>query len=497
MQIELLKFPYSYMEYEKILQIRELKVLLPEIEVLSDDKHNTIISGERINLDNVKELTFYRAYKIDGISYPTRQGLYEKDDTLRAVKQHTRYSTHGIHEYKGKFNPQIVHAIANIFGVQRGHKVLDPFDGSGTTIVECAHAGIEAYGTDINPLACLIANTKVAALKMDVEEASVRLYELKRTLSQPMTINIPEGDERLKYLSNWIPMEILCMLESIRNEVENDDPTIRNFFLVVASDLIRDYSYQEPSDLRIRRRKSPMPEVSFLEAYLQKASKYLQKIEQAQSVEDKSFFPDNHALNCDIKYAKPFGDIKFDAAITSPPYVTALPYIDTQRISLVWLGLCSASEIGRLEASLIGSRELLKSEKNKWASEIAENTGCLPAEIYKLVCSMNESLNENDGFRKQAVPTLVYKYFTEMKSMFINVRSMMKPSGLYGLVVGHNKTTLGGTEYNIDTPYLLAVLAQQCGWQIEELFPLQTYKRYGLNAKNAINRETLIVLRNA
>lgn len=135
MQIELLKFPYSYMEYEKILQIRELKVLLPEIEVLSDDKHNTIISGERINLDNVKELTFYRAYKIDGISYPTRQGLYEKDDTLRAVKQHTRYSTHGIHEYKGKFNPQIVHAIANIFGVQRGHKVLDPFDGSGTTIL--------------------------------------------------------------------------------------------------------------------------------------------------------------------------------------------------------------------------------------------------------------------------------------------------------------------------------------------------------------------------
>lgn len=54
MQIELLKFPYSYMEYEKILQIRERKVLLPEIEVLSDDKHNTIISGERINLDNTR-----------------------------------------------------------------------------------------------------------------------------------------------------------------------------------------------------------------------------------------------------------------------------------------------------------------------------------------------------------------------------------------------------------------------------------------------------------
>ena len=88
MQIELLKFPYSYMEYEKVLQMRELNVLLPRIDVLSDDKHCTIISGERINLDNAKELTFYRAYKIDGISHPTRQGLYEKDDTLKATKQH-------------------------------------------------------------------------------------------------------------------------------------------------------------------------------------------------------------------------------------------------------------------------------------------------------------------------------------------------------------------------------------------------------------------------
>ena len=33
-----------------------------------------------------------------------------------------------------------------------------------------------------------------------------------------------------------------------------------------------------------------MPESKLLEAYLQKASKYLQKIEQAQSVEDKSLF---------------------------------------------------------------------------------------------------------------------------------------------------------------------------------------------------------------
>ena len=75
---------------------------------------------------------------------------------------------------------------------------------------------------------------------------------------------------------------------------------------------------------------------------------------------------------------------------------------------------------------------------------------------------MNDSLNEKDGFRKQAVPTLVYKYFAEMKAMFINVRPMIKTNGLYGLVVGHNKTTLGGTEYNIDIPYLLSTQFDIC-----------------------------------
>lgn len=495
MQVELIKFKYPYMEYEKTLQKRELEILVPEAEVLSDTKSKTIISGGNINLDNIKELTFYRAFKVDDCVHLTRQAMYEEDETLSATKQHTRYSTHGLHEYKGKFNPQIVHAVANIFGVNKGQVVLDPFNGSGTTILECAHAGILAYGTDINPMACFIANTKVDSLQINVQEAYAFLDELKDYLLSPEPI-VSENDVRLKYLESWIPKDTLCVLETLKNKTKDTDMCIRNFLLLVASDLIRDYSYQEPSDLRIRRRKSPFPETPFVDAYIQNVHKYLKKIGQVQTIKDSSFFPSNHAVNCDIKNSKPFEQLKFDAAITSPPYVTALPYIDTQRISLVWLGLCEATEIASLEASLIGSREIQKSEKIKWAEIIAENKSDLPDEIYSLVCSMNESLNEKDGFRKQDVPTLVYKYFTEMKDMFINVRSMMKPKGVYGLVVGHNKTTLGGKEYCLDTPYLLSVIAKNCGWQVEELFPLQTYKRYGLNAKNAISKETLIVLRN-
>ena len=150
MQIELLKFPYVYMEYEKELQARELSALLPNAIIISDNKHSTIISVDNTELSAVYELTYYCAYKINDSIISTRQGLYEKDDTMHVFKQHTRYSTHGLHEYKGKFNPQIVHALINSFGITKNHTVLDPFNGSGTTGIACKKLKRKYIGIDID-----------------------------------------------------------------------------------------------------------------------------------------------------------------------------------------------------------------------------------------------------------------------------------------------------------------------------------------------------------
>jgi site-specific DNA-methyltransferase (cytosine-N4-specific) len=83
-----------------------------------------------------------------------------------------------------------------------------------------------------------------------------------------------------------------------------------------------------------------------------------------------------------------------------------------------------------------------------------------------------------------------------MRDMFSNVAKLLKPSAPYALIVGHNRTSLGGKEFFIDTPNLLAELALSVGWSVDEIIPLDTYKRYGINSKNAINKESLILLRN-
>ena len=86
------------------------------------------------------------------------------------TRQATRYSVHGLHEYKGKFNPQVAKALLNIFGVRSGGRVLDPFCGSGTTLVECTHADVLGLGIDINPFAVFLANAKLRALTTPVAE---------------------------------------------------------------------------------------------------------------------------------------------------------------------------------------------------------------------------------------------------------------------------------------------------------------------------------------
>jgi site-specific DNA-methyltransferase (cytosine-N4-specific) len=491
------------MDYEQVFLMREIKAMFPD--ALCTNRENSIIIDELSQRDAYKlsRLTFISGYIIDGgdMQY-TYQNRFENGSAESRIntgkKQSTRYSTHGLHEYKGKYNPQIVRSIMNIIGIDGSCAVLDPFCGSGTTMLECLHAGVSSVGMDINPFAVFVSNVKLSSISIDCSEAESVFRNVKESLVN-CTVSLgptDSGDKRIGYLKKWIPEKELCLLESLLYLTESVDPDIASFLRLTASDLIREYSLQEPSDLRIRRRISPYPEVALLDAWEKNVRKYLHNI----SVVQKHYIPSkvkNYAVEFDVRSPFQSTDRQFDAAITSPPYATALPYIDTQRISLVWLGLCQPDNIMMLESELIGSREFYKTQKALAVDQMGMNAASLPTDIYSLITEMQSSLSETDGFRKQASPALLYRYFSDMKKTFGNIRTLIKANGYYCLIIGHNKTTLNEKEFRIDTPSLLAELATTCGWNSCEQIPLQTYKRYGLNSKNSINHETLVILQKA
>lgn len=490
----LLWHDYRYYPYERDLARREVLAVLGLAAIEETAR------GFRLpaNIDHEKadRLTYFARVQAGDHAIDTAQARLEEAARNGRMRQATRYSVHGLHEYKGKFNPQVAKAVLNIFGVGPGSKILDPFCGSGTTLVECAHLGAVGIGTDLNPLAVFVANTKLRCLSIPVSTLRSDLARLSRRLGRVGVPKLaPARTARDDYLRAWFQDEQLARIEAVRKAVLSACSDHSDIFLALASDLLRDYSEQDPNDLRIRRRSSPLPEVPFQDALLVACGKFLDRLEATQRVLGARPAT-GQALLVDVRDssgAPPVGP--FDAAITSPPYAMALPYIDTQRLSLVWLGLCEPEGIGPLEGCLIGSREMKKREQAVLALQLRDNTRQLPKPQLEFCKDLADAVGSTDGFRRQAVPTLLYRYFSDMRDGFGAVALQLRVGAPYALIVGHNHTVLSGVRRDIDTPAHLASLAASVGWIIEEAIPLQTYPRYGLHAVNSVETETLLLLR--
>lgn len=488
---------YKYYPYERELALREINSLLMPSSVL-DIKEGFRIEAPQ-NIPAIERLAYFSEAKDDDKSICTLQSKLERANGNGPNRQSTRYSVHGLHEYKGKFNPQMARAILNILRISEGSRVLDPFCGSGTSLVECAHMGMKATGTDINPLAIFIANAKLKALCLPASRLKDELHVvIKLFKSRSCDVLTLQKDERLKYLEKWFDTKILADIERLRNAISQIDVDCAPVMLVIASNLLREYSLQDPHDLRIRRRRSPLPEFPIIETFHQAAEAFLSRLVDTQiTLEDRP--KTGRALLIDSRWLHlgrhGMDRTKFDCALTSPPYATALPYIDTQRLSLVWLGLIPASQILPLESQLVGSREIRGSGKKSLVEDLKTNRVGLPVKQSTYCQMLQNNLSENDGFRRQAVPILLYRYFVGMAEAFSSVHSCMKKGAPYALIVGCNHTILGGKRFDIDTPMLLANLAESYGWTHVETIPLQTYRRYGYHMNNAVSSEYMIILR--
>jgi hypothetical protein len=114
----------------------------------------------------------------------TQEALYGRLDLALSwseaelpERERTKH-VHRLHPYLGKFVPQLVEALLERY-VPRGGRVLDPFAGSGTTLVQSLESGYDAVGVDVAPFNCLLMQVKTEAhdlgrLRRDLEGAHAR-----------------------------------------------------------------------------------------------------------------------------------------------------------------------------------------------------------------------------------------------------------------------------------------------------------------------------------
>ena len=258
------------------------------------------------------------------------------------TQSQTRYITHGYHTYPAKFIPQLAARLIEEHTCE-GQVVVDPFMGSGTTLVEAMVHGRVGIGTDINPVAHLIAQVKTTPiepekllkvyreLEADLQQANKQSDKLTRFLKTA----IPE-EGRLDY---WFPKEQKERLGIIIGRItKTSEEDVRNFFLVAFSQILKSCSIWLQKSIKPTRDPNKVPAKPNSAFFRQ--SRYMLK----QNLAFWNILPERirdtpkayRIVQCVDARSLPIDSGKAALIITSPPYVTSYEYADLHQLAGLW-----------------------------------------------------------------------------------------------------------------------------------------------------------------
>lgn len=382
-----------------------------------------------------------------------------------------RYGPHGLHEYRGKFFPQLVRALVNIASIESGSTILDPMCGSGTTLVEAVSSGHRAIGCDMNPLSVFISQVKCEVLTLNAAQVANGYNRLQQRLAAPLRRKSPRlrGDADDRYLRAWFNSDVLEQLDSIAEEIDRiENPTLRRLFTVSLSNILRRVSHQKEEDLRVRRQLRNMHSAEVKQVFLDEALRAAKAIAADLRYLGPIRRGNASVFECDARTFVSGGCVaekEADVIITSPPYATALPYLDTDRLSLSYLGLLSRSYHRARDIKMIGNREITDRLRRQQWERYQSERDTLPPSVQQLIDRIERENDSGDvGFRRRNLPALLASYFFDMRAVMLECQRALKYGAHAFFVVGNNRTRTPAGEVEIETSKILLEMAADLGF---------------------------------
>ena len=251
--------------------------------------------------------------------------------------------------------PQIARKLLKEYGSESGW-LLDPYCGTGTSLVEASLFGMHSVGCDINPLVRLIATAKstpicLSTLDKTLNRLNDHLFQIEFQENKIPDAPIPN----ILNLAYWFSEESIRYLAYLRawiNKVE--DEAVRNFVQVAFSETVREVSYTRNGEFKLYRMPAQKLE-GFKPDIFGIFSKKLSRnrlglaafLEKRKNVEVS--VSEANTVHGELPMPRPLGG--YDIVITSPPYgdsQTTVAYGQYSRFAAEWIGLPNARKIDKL-----------------------------------------------------------------------------------------------------------------------------------------------------
>ncbi len=500
--------PYKPWPYEQ--ELRKCETGAPKVSAEKLGTNPIQKSADVAELLRYRSLAFtHHIHFAGGYREPTWQAILENGMAAnQSARKDPKYVTHGLHAYKGKFYPQLAKGLINQLRLPQGAHILDPFCGSGTTLLEGYLNGYMTYGCDLNPLAARIASAKTSVLEVDPDVLTEVVAAVVETIDAapgklPTTLDqfAPDClDEIGRWFAKPVSQKLNWLLRVIRS---GSDGAIRDFLEVVLSSIIRNVSQQEPSDLRIRYRKELLSDANVFGLFKEQLLIQFGRVEKFWKIRGYApnpFFK-SQAIAGDNRLKTTYDSLglaenSVDLVLTSPPYAMALPYIDTDRLSLLTLLGLAGSDRRPIEHSLIGSRELTTSNKKALEAGLTSENE-LPAECLKFVRGLRTAVEASpgSGFRKKNMPALTHRFLKDMDAVFSNLHRLCRPKAEAMIVIGDSKMTIDGEDLRIPSTDLVEAIAKARGFTAVERLDISVTTENLFHIKNAITENVVLRFR--
>jgi DNA modification methylase len=405
---------------------------------------------------------------------------------------------HDWYRFVLSFPPHLVRDYIQKFELSRKSVILDPFCGTGTTLVEAKLAGMKAVGLEGNPFPYFASSVKTN-WHLNADELSVRAQQiaddvLANLKAQGIDDNLAFGNledinlrtlpaetQKLILKNSISPLPLHKTLVLFDHLKQFESELFYQYALLALGNALvfKISNLHFGPEVGVRKPKNDVPVIT---NWLLEVEKIANDLRQVAG----KTFPDVEVHLADARNLDEIEPHSIDAVITSPPYPNEKDYTRTTRLESVLLGFInSKEELRELKKRLVRSntRGIYKNDDDdQWIADFPE--------IQRIADEIEKrriELGKDSGFER-LYPRATKLYFGGMAKHLSDLRKVLRPGAQLAYVVGDQASYL---RVMIRTGQILGDIAKKLGYELVGIDLFRT--RLATATKKQLREEVVIL----